>query len=51
MSIKTKLLMVLVGLAVVDIVIPVPIIGIILVYVLLQKPSWFIEIAHRVYGI
>ena len=50
MSLITKLLVGLIVLAIVDIVIPIPIVAIILIYVILQKPDWFLEIVNEVYG-
>ena len=50
MKIQTKLLLYLVALALVDTVIPVPITGMVLIYVLYQKPAWFREMVTEVYG-
>jgi len=50
MTIKTKCLITLILLAMVDTVIPLPITGAILVYVLLQKPPWFKNIVADIYG-
>lgn len=50
MSSKTKVLITLIGLSIVDIVIPVPIVALILIYVVLQKPSWFTEMVRDIYG-
>ncbi len=41
MRLKTKYLINVILLSLVDIVIPIPILGIILIYVLLQRPLWF----------
>ena len=49
MSLVTKLLVGLVFLGIIDIMIPLPITGIILIYALLQKPRWFIELVEEVY--
>lgn len=49
MSIATKLIITLIVLAIVDVVIPIPITSIILIYVLLQKPPWFIDTVHKIY--
>jgi hypothetical protein len=46
----TKLLIVLVFLGLVDMAIPIPILGIVLIYVILQKPSWFLTMVKEVYG-
>jgi hypothetical protein len=40
----------LITLAIVDMVIPVPIIGLILMYVLLRKPSWFKKSVLEIYS-
>ncbi len=49
MKTQTKVLMYLITLALVDTVIPVPITGIVLLYVLYQKPDWFKELVDEVY--
>jgi len=33
----------------VDVVIPIPIIGLMLIYVIVQKPSWFMDLAQEIY--
>ncbi len=50
MGMKSKCLISLIVLGIVDVVIPVPIIGILLIYVLFQRPPWFCEIVKEVYG-
>ncbi len=49
MNIKTKTLIGLVVIGIIDMVIPVPILGIVLLYVVLQKPSWFPEMVSEIY--
>ena len=49
MSIKTKSLIFLVILGAIDVVIPIPIIGVILIYVLLQRPPWFENVVREIY--
>jgi putative effector of murein hydrolase LrgA (UPF0299 family) len=49
MTKKTRSLIALIVLSLVDAVIPVPIVGIILIFVLLQKPSWFQDLVREVY--
>ncbi|MDY6990021.1 MAG: hypothetical protein SWQ30_18420 [Thermodesulfobacteriota bacterium] len=49
MTLKTRSLIGLVGLCVVDTVIPVPIVGLILIFVILQKPPWFQEVVGEIY--
>ena len=50
MAIRTKTLIALLLLCLVDTVIPFPIIGVILIYVLLQRPPWFKHIFVEIYG-
>lgn len=50
MTIKTKCIITLILLAMVDAVIPFPIIGAILIYVLLQRPPWFRNVVTDIYG-
>jgi len=51
MTLKTKCLAALIFLAIVDVVIPIPILGLILIYVLLQRPSWFVDMVREIYSI
>ncbi|MBT3603750.1 MAG: hypothetical protein HOE48_07720 [Candidatus Latescibacteria bacterium] len=48
---KTQLVVVLIAICVVDMVIPVPILGLILVHVVFTRPAWFREMVDRVYNI
>lgn len=50
MTIKTKTLIALLLLCLVDTVIPFPIIGAILIYVLLQRPPWVRNVLGALYG-
>ncbi len=50
MSMKTQVLAGLVGLGIIDVVIPIPILALILIYVVLQQPPWFTEIVRDIYG-
>ena len=50
MTTKTKTLIALILLSMVDTVIPLPIIGAILIYVLLQRPPWFKNVVAEIYG-
>ena len=50
MSIQTKILIFLIILGIVDMVIPVPILGLILIYVVSQKPPWFADAVARIYN-
>ena len=49
MSMKTKILLALLLLAVLDTIIPVPFTAILLIYVLLEKPAWFYDLVRKVY--
>jgi len=49
MNIRTKSIFVLILLGIVDVVIPIPIIGLILIYVVIQKPSWFQDLIKDIY--
>ena len=50
MKTTTKIIIQLICLGIVDIVIPIPILGIILIYVVLQKPPWFRDVVDEIYG-
>ncbi len=49
MNLKTKTLIGLAIIGIIDMVIPVPILGIVLFYIILQKPSWFPEMVSEIY--
>jgi hypothetical protein len=49
MTLKTQCLIGLSGLALVDIVIPIPILGAILIYVVILKPFWFHNLVRDLY--
>ena len=49
MKTGTKILIVLIILGIIDMVIPVPILGITLIYVVLQKPLWFRVVVNEIY--
>ena len=46
---KTRILIYLIGLAVVDTIIPIPITAVVLIHVLYQKPRWFREWVEQIY--
>jgi hypothetical protein len=46
---RTKALLALIPLAIVDAIIPIPIVGILLGYVILAKPPWFLGLLQRIY--
>ena len=50
MNYKAKALGYLIPLAIVDAVLPVPILGLLLVYVVLARPSWFLSLTDQIYG-
>lgn len=50
MSIKTKYIISLLLLGIVDVVIPLPIVEVILIYVILTKPPWFKDIVQKIYS-
>ena len=49
MNIQNKTILILILLGLVDILIPIPIIGLILIYVVIQKPSWFRDLVKDIY--
>ncbi len=49
MDIRSKTLLGLALLCLLDVVIPLPISGVVLIYVLLQRPPWFIDTVERIY--
>ena len=49
MTLKTQCLIGLSGLALLDIIIPIPILGAILIFVVIQKPAWFRNIVRDLY--
>lgn len=50
MSTKTKIIVYLLILALLDTVIPVPIMEILLITVVIQKPPWFRKMVDEIYG-
>ena len=50
MSIKTKSVIVLTVLGIMDVVIPIPILGLVLLYVVLQRPPWFMDVLRGIYS-
>lgn len=49
-SFRTKVLLTLSCVCLVDIIIPLPLLGLLLIYVVLEKPVWFPEWVGRVYS-
>jgi len=50
MSIKTNSLIFLIILGIIDMIIPIPILGMILIYVVLQRPPWFRKVVREIYN-
>lgn len=50
MNFRAKVLAGLIFLAVVDAVIPVPVIGLVLIYVIITRPPWFSDLVAQIYG-
>ena len=50
MTAKTRSLIGLAALSIFDAVIPIPIVGLILFFVILQKPPWFQALVEEIYG-
>ena len=50
MSIKTKILLTLIFLGIIDVVIPIPILAVILIYTVLQRPPWFTDVVRELYN-
>jgi len=51
MKIKTKLLIWLILMAIVDLIIPLPLSALFLLYVLFNKPPWFREWVRDIYDL
>ena len=49
MSTQSKTILVLILLGAVDVLIPIHIIGLILIYVVIQKPPWFQDLVKDIY--
>ncbi len=49
MNYRTRVLARLIPPAIVDAVIPVPVIGLFLIYVIFAKPPWFYDLVARIY--
>ena len=50
MSIKTKALIFLVIFGIIDVIFHIPILGVILIYVVLQRPPWFTNVVREIYN-
>ena len=51
MTIKHKTILLLVVLCIIDVVIPVPILGVLLIYIVLQRPPGFMDLANKIYSV
>jgi hypothetical protein len=49
MKSTTKFLLVLIAMAIFDVIIPIPLAVLLLIYVLYQKPVWFKEVVDDIY--
>jgi hypothetical protein len=47
---RKRLIAILAGLAVLDLVVPLPILGLALLWVVLERPPWFLRLVDEVYG-
>lgn len=50
MEFKSRIILYLILLAVLDTAIPLPIIGFILIYAVLKRPPWFKDLVQRIYN-
>ncbi len=50
MGYRTKVLAGLILLAIGDAVIPIPIIGLFLMYAIIARPRWFLDLVAQIYG-
>jgi hypothetical protein len=48
-ALKTQYLVGLIGLSVIDAIIPIPIIGLCLIFLLVQRSPWFQKMVHEFY--
>ena len=50
MNAKTQALITLIALGVIDIALPIPIVALLLIYVVLLRPPWFMAMVRDIYG-
>ncbi|MBN2423964.1 MAG: hypothetical protein JXR46_00090 [Calditrichaceae bacterium] len=50
MDLKTKLIIYLALLAIIDMIIPIPFTALLLIYVILNRPPWFIQYVNGIYS-
>jgi hypothetical protein len=51
MGARERVLLILIPLGIVDAVIPLPIVGLVLFYVVLTTPPWFLALVRDIYGV
>ena len=51
MTLKTRSIIGLVGLSIVDMAIPIPVLGMMLIFVVLQRPPWFQKAVRELYEV
>ncbi len=49
MSAKTQIITSLIALGLIDVVLPIPIVALILIYVVVQRPVWFTDMVRDIY--
>ena len=49
MSVKTQIITSLIALGLIDVVLPIPIVALILIYVVVQRPVWFTDMVRDIY--
>jgi len=47
---KTQLVAMLIGICLIDVIIPIPILGLVLLHVVFALPFWFRELVDRIYN-
>ncbi len=50
MKMKTKIMIYISVLALLDMIIPIPFTALILIYVILEKPPWFMDFVNEIYN-
>ncbi len=51
MSAKTQIITSLIALGLIDVVLPIPIVALILIYVVVQRPVWFTDMVRDIYDV
>jgi hypothetical protein len=49
MNIKTKTVIAVIGLGLIDILIPIPILALTILYIIFQRPPWFVDVVREIY--